>query len=49
MMGYGMQVAYFLQAHALHTKTVKLDLNQPVKPFENFPVMAVSGWRPARF
>lgn len=49
MMAYGMEVAYFLQAHALQTKTVKLDLNQSVNPFENFPVMAVSGWRPARF
>jgi hypothetical protein len=49
MMGYGMEVAYFLQAHALQTKAVKLDLNQPVNPFENFPVMSVSGWRAARF
>jgi hypothetical protein len=49
MMAYGAQVAYFLQAHALQTKAVKLDLTQPVNPFENFPVLAVSGWRPARF
>ena len=49
LMVYGMHVAYFLQAHALHTKAVKLDLAQPVNPFENFPVMAVSGWRAARF
>jgi len=49
MIAYGAQVAYFLQAHALQTKAVKLDLIQPVNPFENFPVMAVSGWRSARF
>ncbi len=49
MMAYGAQVAYFLQAHASQTKAVKLDLTQPVNPFENFPVIAVSGWRPARF
>lgn len=49
MTAYGMQVAYFLQAHALHTKAMQLDLTQSVNPFENFPVMAVSGWRPARF
>ena len=49
MVAYGMQVAYFLQAHALQTKRVKLDLTQPVNPFENFPVTAVSGWRSSRF
>jgi hypothetical protein len=49
MTAYGMEVAYFLQAHALQTKAVKLDLTQAVNPFENFPVMAVGGWRPARF
>ena len=49
MMAYGAQVAYFLQAHALQTKALKLDLTQPVNPFENFPVLAVSGWRAARF
>ena len=49
MMAYGMEVAYFLQAHALETKAVKLNLAQPVNPFENFPVMAVSGWRSSRF
>src|SRR2546423_2791421 len=46
---YGMQVAYFLQAHALETKAQKLELIQSVNPFENFPVMAVRGWRPSRF
>jgi hypothetical protein len=46
---YGMQVAYFLQAHALETKSVRLDSTQSVNPFENFPVMAVSGWRASRF
>jgi hypothetical protein len=49
MTAYGMQVAYFLQAHALQTKAIKLELTQPVNPFENFPVMAVSGWRSSRF
>jgi hypothetical protein len=46
---YGMQVAYFLQANALETKSFKLDSTQAVNPFENFPVMAVSGWRSSRF
>jgi hypothetical protein len=49
MMAYGAQVAYFLQAHALQTKPMKLDLTQPVNSFENFPVLAVSGWRSSRF
>jgi len=46
---YGMQVAYFLQDHALETKSLKLNSTQAVNPFENFPVMAVSGWRSSRF
>jgi hypothetical protein len=46
---YGMQVAYFLQAHALESKAVKLDSTQAVNPFENFPVTAVTGWRSSRF
>jgi multidrug transporter EmrE-like cation transporter len=46
---YGMQVAYFLQAHALETKSLKLDSTQAVNPFEHFPVTAVSGWRSSRF
>jgi hypothetical protein len=49
MTAYGTQVAYFLQAHALQTKAVRLELTQPVNPFENFPVMAVTGWRSSRF
>jgi Dolichyl-phosphate-mannose-protein mannosyltransferase len=46
---YGMQVAYFLQAHAGESKPLELEITQTVNPFENFPVRAVVGWRPSRF
>ncbi|HEX4640687.1 MAG TPA: hypothetical protein VH252_04835 [Chthoniobacterales bacterium] len=46
---YGMQVAYFLQTHALESKAQKLELSQEVNPFENFPLSAVTGWRSSRF
>ena len=46
---YGMQVAYFLQAHAGESKPLELEITQAVNPFENFPVRAVVGWRPSRF
>lgn len=49
MTAYGMEVAYFLQAHAEGSTPLDLEIGQPVNPFENFPVRAVIGWRPARF
>lgn len=49
MTAYGMEVAYFLQAHAGGSTPLNVDVKQPVNPFENFPVRAVIGWRPARF
>ena len=48
MAAYGMQVAYFLQSHALESAALKAPLSQAVNPFENLPVRAISGWRPSR-
>ena len=49
MMAYSMEVAYFLQAHALESAALKQSATQAVNPFENLPVRAVAGWGPARF
>ncbi|HEV2842650.1 MAG TPA: hypothetical protein VGW39_15110 [Chthoniobacterales bacterium] len=49
MMAYGMEVAYFIQAHALEGASLKPSSSQAVNPFENLPVRAVSGWRSSRF
>jgi hypothetical protein len=49
MTAYGMEVAYFLQAHAGGSTPLNVEVTQAVNPFENFPVRAVTGWRPARF
>jgi hypothetical protein len=49
MTAYGMEVAYFLQAHAGGSTPVNIEVGQAVNPFENFPVRAVTGWEPARF
>jgi hypothetical protein len=49
MTAYGMEVAYFLQAHAGGSTPLKVEVRQAVNPFENFPVSAVTGWRPSRF
>jgi hypothetical protein len=49
MTAYGMEVAYFLQAHAGESKPLDVEIKQAVNPFENFPVRAVTGWRPSRF
>ena len=49
MTAYGMEIAYFLQAHAGGSKLLEIGLKQAVNPFENFPVRAVTGWVPARF
>jgi hypothetical protein len=49
MTAYGMEVAYFLQAHAGGSTPLTIEINQAVNPFENFPVRAVTGWGPARF
>ncbi len=49
MVVYGMEVAYFIQAHALTGTPMDLPSNQKVNPFENLPVRAVSGWRSSRF
>jgi hypothetical protein len=49
MTAYGMEVAYFLQAHAGGSTSLDVEVAQSVNPFENFPVRAVTGWRPSRF
>ena len=49
MTAYGMEVAYFLQAHGGGSTPLNVDVKQSVNPFENFPVRAVIGWRPSRF
>lgn len=49
MTAYGMEVAYFLQAHASGSRPLNVETRQAVNPFENFPVSAVTGWGPARF
>ena len=49
MAAYGMQVAYFLQSHAVESAALKTaPITQAVNPFENLPVRAISGWRPSR-
>jgi hypothetical protein len=45
MAAYGMHVAYFIQMHALQSSRVHIGSAEPVHPFENLPVRAVSGWR----
>lgn len=45
---YGMEVAYFLQLHALQSARVEVSAEQPVHPFEDLPVHALSGWRRPR-
>lgn len=49
MVAYGMEVAYFIQSHALEGASLKQPMTQAVNPFENLPVRAVSGWRSSRF
>lgn len=49
MVAYGMEVAYFIQSHALEGATLKQPLFPPINPFENLPVGNVSGWRSPRF
>lgn len=49
MVAYGMEVAYFIQSHALEGASLKQPSTQAVNPFENLPVRAVSGWRSPRF
>ena len=48
MTAYGMEVAYFLQRHALQSARVELPVQQPVHPFEDLPVRALAGWREPR-
>jgi hypothetical protein len=48
MTAYGMEVAYLLQAHAGGSRPVPVETSQAVNSFENFPVRAVSGWKPSR-
>ncbi|MFN2507835.1 MAG: hypothetical protein ABR589_03585 [Chthoniobacterales bacterium] len=48
MIGYGMEMAYFLQTHARASSPVQVTTDAPVNPFENLPVRAISGWRPPR-
>ncbi len=49
MMVYGMEVAYFIQSHALESAFLQQPSAQAVNPFENLPVRAVSGWKPLPF
>jgi hypothetical protein len=49
MMAYGMEVAYLIQSHAVESAALKQEYTQAINPFENLPVRAVYGWRPARF
>ena len=48
MAAYGMEVAYFLQMHALQSARVEVSMEQPVHPFEDLPLRALSGWRRPR-
>ena len=48
MAAYGMEVAYFLQMHALQSERVDVAADQRVHPFENLPVRVLSGWRRSR-
>lgn len=45
MMAYGMQAAYFLQAHATRSTRVEVPVAGEVNPFEDLPVRTISGWR----
>lgn len=49
MVAYGMEVAYFIQAHTLQGASLKQPSTQAVNPFENLPLRAASGWRSSRF
>lgn len=48
MTAYGMHVAYVIQMNALQSARVEIPLEQPVHPFEDLPVRAVSGGRTSR-
>ena len=48
MAAYGMEVAYFIQMHALRSSRVEVPSEDKVHPFEDLPVRTVAGWRPTR-
>ena len=48
MTAYGMEVAYFLQMHALQSARVEIPVEGQVHPFDDLPVRAVAGWRQPR-
>ena len=48
MSAYGMEAAYFIQMHATRSSAVEVPVEQPVNPFEDLPVRAISGWRYGR-
>jgi hypothetical protein len=42
---WGMQVARFLQEHAIRAERVAVETRQPVNPFENLSLAVLSKWR----
>jgi hypothetical protein len=42
---WGMQIARFLQEHALQVERVAVETRQPVNPFEDVPLFVISKWR----
>jgi hypothetical protein len=42
---WGQQAAYFLKLHALNARFEPLAASGPINPYENVPVIVVSGWR----
>ena len=43
---WGVQVTQFLSAHSRRTPLVMIPTTNCVNPFENLPVVAVTGWKP---
>jgi hypothetical protein len=43
---WGVQVSQFLSAHSQRTPLVMIPTANCVNPFENLPVVAVTGWKP---
>jgi len=45
MITWGRQVSYLLKTHALQADVRPSGAGRPVNPYENMPVVVVSGWR----
>jgi branched-subunit amino acid transport protein AzlD len=43
--GWGRQASYMLSQHALRGEPVSVPIHGPVNPYENVPMVVVSGWK----